>query len=144
MADILHDFIVHGTLHQVFHAISTPSGLDSWWSKTTAGHPEIGAHYHFHFGSHYNWRATVARYIPNEEFELEMTGADPDWLGTRIGFTLAQLPGDAVKVRFQHTGWAEHTDHFRTSSYCWAMYLRLMKRYVETGEVVPYEDRLNV
>jgi hypothetical protein len=34
--------------------------------------------------------------------------------------------------------------HYRTSSFCWAMYLRLLKRYVEHGEVVPYEKRLDV
>ena len=32
--------------------------------------------------------------------------------------------------------------HYRTSAFCWAMYLRLLKKYVETGEVVPYERRL--
>ena len=35
-------------------------------------------------------------------------------------------------------------EHFRISSYCWAMYLRVLKRGVEFGEAVPYKDRLNV
>ena len=35
-------------------------------------------------------------------------------------------------------------DHYKISSYCWAMYLRILKRYVESGEEVPYENRLNV
>jgi hypothetical protein len=30
------------------------------------------------------------------------------------------------------------------SSYCWAMYLRLLRRNVEAGEVVPYAQRLDV
>ncbi len=29
------------------------------------------------------------------------------------------------------------------SAHCWAMYLRLMRRYVERGEVVSYDERLN-
>ena len=32
----------------------------------------------------------------------------------------------------------------RTSCYCWVMYLRILKRYVEHGEMVPYERRLDV
>jgi Activator of Hsp90 ATPase homolog 1-like protein len=32
----------------------------------------------------------------------------------------------------------------KISSYCWAMYLRILKRYVEFGEEVPYEKRLQV
>ncbi|MCH8956850.1 SRPBCC domain-containing protein, partial [candidate division KSB1 bacterium] len=38
----------------------------------------------------------------------------------------------------------EANEHYRVSCYCWAMYLRLLKRYVEHGETVPYEDRLDV
>ena len=30
-----------------------------------------------------------------------------------------------------------------TSTFCWAMYLRLLKRFVEAGEVVPYAERLD-
>jgi len=29
------------------------------------------------------------------------------------------------------------------SCYCWAMYLRIMRRYLEHGESVPYERRLD-
>jgi hypothetical protein len=35
-------------------------------------------------------------------------------------------------------------DEFRRSSYCWAMYLRILRRYLEHGETVPYERRLDV
>jgi len=36
-----------------------------------------------------------------------------------------------------------HELAFGTSCYCWAMYLRLLARHVERGEVVPYEARLD-
>ncbi len=52
--------------------------------------------------------------------------------------------GEVTQVRFEHTGWPVANDHYRISNYCWAMYLRLLKRYVEAGEVVPYEKRLSV
>ena len=47
-------------------------------------------------------------------------------------------------VSFHHLNWPEASDHYRTSCFCWAMYLRLLKRYVEVGEVVPYEQQLDV
>jgi hypothetical protein len=34
-------------------------------------------------------------------------------------------------------------EHYRISTFCWAMYLRLMKKAIETGEVVPYAVRLD-
>lgn len=35
-------------------------------------------------------------------------------------------------------------DHFRTSSCCWAQYLRILRRFLEHGERVPYAERLDV
>ena len=46
-------------------------------------------------------------------------------------------------LRFEHLGWPEVSDHYRTSSFCWACYLRVLKRNLECGEVVPYGKRLD-
>jgi hypothetical protein len=66
-----------------------------------------------------------------------------DWMGTRVGVSLKPT-GSGTEVSFRHSGWAEVTPHFRTSSCCWAMYLRILRRHIEHGEVVPYEERLEV
>ncbi|HMY76632.1 MAG TPA: SRPBCC domain-containing protein, partial [Blastocatellia bacterium] len=72
-----------------------------------------------------------------------ITVAMDDWMNARVGFRLEERDG-ATQVRFHHTGWPEASEHYRISSFCWAMYLRLLKRYVEFGEVVPYDQRLDV
>ena len=59
----------------------------------------------------------------------------------RVGSALTPIDG-GTHVRFWHEGWPEANAHDRTSSFCWAMYLRLLKKYVETDEVVAYERRL--
>ncbi len=83
----------------------------------------------------------MTRCVPEREFELEVTTADPEWIGTRIGFHLGGTPS-ATLARFHHVGWPRDTEHYRTSSYCWAMYLRILRRHLEHGETVPYERRL--
>jgi uncharacterized protein YndB with AHSA1/START domain len=143
MADILHCFPIKAPRQQVFLAVATPAGLDSWWTKRSSGQPQPGAEYELWFGAEYDWRATASQCVADTEFELELTRADEDWRGTRLGFHLEEKDG-ATQVHFHHLGWPEENDHYRTSCYCWAMYLRLLKRYVEYGEVVPYEDRLEV
>ena len=143
MADILHNLIVNADRSPVFRAISTPDGLNSWWTLTCSGTPQEGAEYNLGFGPQYDWQARVSRFIPNSEFELALTRADADWQGTRLRFVLNDLP-NATQVTFQHLGWPEDNDHYRTSCFCWAMYLRLMKRFVEFAEVVPYDKRLDV
>ena len=141
MADILFDFPIVAPAAKVFEAISTPQGLDSWWSERCAGEPRPGAGYELWFGPEYDWRAIVSRCTPNTEFELTMAVADADWAGSRVSFTLAESDG-VTNVRFQHLGWPTANEHYRISGFCWAMYLRHLKRYVEFGEVVPYEERL--
>ena len=143
MADIVHNFSVRASVEPVFRAISTPTGLDSWWTKRSAGEPTLGAEYELWFGPEYAWRAVVSRCVPNSEFELRLTSADADWQETRLSFLLEMREG-VTKVQFHHLGWPEENDHYRISCFCWAMYLRLLKRYVEFGELIPYEERLDV
>ena len=101
-----------------------------------------GAEYELYFGPSHDWRAIVSRCLPNTEFELKMISAQEDWQGTLVGFVLDPKAG-ATWVHFHHSGWPQANEHYRVSCYCWAMYLRLLKRHVEHGEFVPYEDRLD-
>lgn len=141
MPDIFQHFPIKAPAERVFEAVSTPAGLDAFWTQQCSGRPEEGAQYELSFGPGYDWLARVSRSVPNSEFELELTDADDDWRGTRIGFRLVESDG-VTQVRFHHTGWPESNEHYRVSCFCWSMYLRLLKRYVEHGEVVPYADRL--
>lgn len=142
MADILHRFPIRASADLVFAAFSSCEGLDAWWTLRSAGVPELGAVYVLDFGPGYEWRGTVTRCAPGRAFEWTMTGAMADWVGSRVGCVLTEEAG-VTTVDFYHAGWAEATEHFRVSSYCWAMYLRLLRRYVEFGEVVPYATRLD-
>ena len=143
MADICHDFPIRGASAKVFSAISTPDGLNHWWTKTCDGTPREGSEYTLGFGEGYDWRAVVTQCVPNSLFELKMTHADDDWSGSRLSFTLAGN-GESTHVVFRHSDWPEENEHYRISCYCWAMYLRHLKRYVESGTTVAYEDRLDV
>jgi uncharacterized protein YndB with AHSA1/START domain len=78
MADIQHDFPIKAPIQRVYQAISTPQGLDAWWTQRSSGDAKEGS-----------------------EFQL--------WFGP---------------------------------AYDWAMYLRILRRFLEHGEVVPYEARL--
>ena len=141
--DILHDFPIAAPVSRVYEAITAPAGLDNWWTKRSSGQPISGTEYHLSFGPQYDWRAKVVQAVPDKAFELEMTRADTDWTGTRVGVELESIDAD-TQVRFYHKGWPANNAHYRISCYCWAMYLRILKRYLEHGERVEYEERLNV
>ena len=143
MSGILEDFPIKTTPALVFQVVSTPAGLDRWWTRRSSGVPALGCEYELWFGPEFDWRGKVVACRPDAEFELEIVKADPDWLGTRVGFRLEERKG-STWVRFSHTGWPSPNEHYRVSTYCWAMYLRILRRYLEHGETVPYEKRLNV
>ena len=140
---ILHDFPITVPPRRVFDAVSTPAGLDRWWTRSSSGHAAEGVEYELGFGPEYQWRATVSRCVADREFELTMGRSDRDWQGSRVRFELEQTP-DGTQVRFAHTGWPSANAHYRTSCYCWAMYLRILTRNLEYGEEVAYENRLSV
>lgn len=142
MANILHEFVIKATPPRIFVAMTTPAGLDQWWTHYSSGEPQPGSTYALGFGPEYDWEARVTRCVKDQEFELELVEASDDWIGTRVGFRLAPL-GDHTQVSFWHSGWKDETHHFGRSAFCWAMYLRLLRRYVERGEAVPYEERLD-
>jgi uncharacterized protein YndB with AHSA1/START domain len=143
MPDILHDFPIKSPPARVFQAVSTPGGLDAWWTDRSSGNPVEGAEYELWFGPEYDWRARVTRCVPDSEFELQMVRADNDWIDTRVGFRLETRAG-GTWVRFYHAGWPVANEHYRISNNCWAMYLRILRRHLEHGESVPYESRLDV
>jgi uncharacterized protein YndB with AHSA1/START domain len=143
MPDIFHDFTIAVPTSRVFQAVSAPAVLDQWWTKRSKGKPVLGSEYELGFGPGYDWRANVSRSIPDQSFEFKLVKASPDWTGTLVGFKLV-AGKDATQVRFHHTGWPAQNEHYRISCYCWAMYLRILKRYLENGETVPYERRLVV
>lgn len=142
MANIFHDFPIKAPIDRVFAAVSTPEGLDSWWTERSKGKPKQGEEYQLWFGPEHDWSAKVTRCERNSEFEIEMVRADKDWLGTRVGLHLEDR-GEATWVRFHHLGWRSENEHYRISCNCWAAYLRILRRHLEHGESVPYESRLD-
>lgn len=142
MADILQDFPIQVPPHRVFDGVSQPALLDRWTLRSS-GQPSVGSVYELDFGPNYLWHAVVTVARPGAAFELRLTDADQDWRNTIVGFDLS-VSGTGTLVRFHHRGWPEPNEHYRTSCHCWALYLRILRRHLEAGEVVPYHRRLEV
>ena len=143
MPDIFHDFPIAAPRELVFDLLASPEGLAQWWTFASEGTPGDGEVYRLGFGPGYVWEGTVRVYDPPSRLVWELTKADADWLGTRVGFELHATVG-GTQVRFTHEGWPEANEHYRVSNMCWAMYLRILRRHLEFGEIVPYAERLSV
>jgi hypothetical protein len=45
MPDIFHTFPVKATAAEAFSGVTSPAGLDAWWTKKASGNPEPGSTY---------------------------------------------------------------------------------------------------
>ncbi|NND73049.1 MAG: SRPBCC domain-containing protein [Rhodothermales bacterium] len=141
MPDIAHDLEILAPVDTVYDAITSAEVMAEWWTLASAGSPIADSIYRLDFGPGYVWEGRVIHADAPVRFGLEMISASDDWMGTHIYFELEDRDYCTV-VQFRHAGWVSETSHFRTSSFCWAMYLRIFKQFVESGKRVAYEDRL--
>ncbi|MEQ1763530.1 MAG: SRPBCC domain-containing protein [Pyrinomonadaceae bacterium] len=140
MPTIYHDLTISAPISKVFEGVTNPALIDVWWTRKCQGIPKIGEEYTLDFSPECIWKAVVSECKTDECFELTMTDAMEDWLGSRLRFSV-DARENGTKLRFEHKGWAEVSEHFRISSYCWAVYLNVLKKHLETGVVIPYEER---
>ena len=133
MPSIHHLLTIEASAERVFKAITTPEGLCSWWTTEAAGQPTLGAEYQFFFTKDSDWRAKVVEVAPPLQISWQMTKADADWTPTQIHFQLTEGEDGITTLRFAHTSWDKINDHFRRTSFCWAIYLEALRKVVERG-----------
>lgn len=137
---IYHDLIIEAPINNVFNAISNAEELTKWWPLRCEGDPNLNTTYNFYFSNEYNWFGVVSSIKNNEHFHIKMTEADTDWNSTTFGFDLKE-DNNRTHVSFFHKNWPECNQHFKRSSFCWAVLLQGLKNYLEKGVVIPFEQR---
>lgn len=140
MSTIYQNLNIKASLEKVYDAISDPKRLVNWWPLKCTGKPEIGALYNLNFTGEYDWYGKVVACEPQKSFHIKMTESDVNWDSTTFGFELAEHK-NGVYVAFSHKNWLEENDHFKYSSFCWAILLKGLRDYIEKGNVIPFENR---
>ncbi|MES2811101.1 MAG: SRPBCC domain-containing protein [Bacteroidota bacterium] len=141
MHTIYHDFSINNSINNVFDTVSTPYGLDNWWTNRSSGKQEIGSVFNLYFTDEYNWFAEISILKHNTQVEFKMTKSMEEWLPTSFGFILKEEKPGVTTVQFYHKDWAEISKEFRVASFCWADLLRQMKQYLEKGIITPFNER---
>ncbi|WP_313805735.1 SRPBCC domain-containing protein [Flavobacterium sp.] len=141
MFTIYHDFIINTSKEKVFEAVSTPEGLNNWWTLNSKGNPALGETFNLYFGEEYDWYTEITKFSKDKEIEFKTTIAMQEWLPTSFGFKLTEVKPSETYVRFYHKDWTEISQEYRQASFCWADLLRQMKQYLEKGIITPFEQR---
>jgi len=139
--NIYHDLLINISAEKLFNAVSKPAELVNWWPLKCSGEEKLKSEYNFNFTDTYNWFGNVITYKPNTSFHIKMTKADKNWNLTSFGFDIEEISSNKVQLHFWHKNWQNCNAEFKQSSFCWAMLLNGLKKYVEKGIVIPYEER---
>ena len=137
---IYFNFIIKSDKLSVYKAVSEPEYLEKWWPLKCSGIPKVGESYNFNFTDEYDWYAEVVSCLLNDHIHYKMTKSDVDWDPTTFGFKLKEKENGTC-LNFFHEGWQECNNHFKHSSFCWAMLLKGLKDYLEKEIVIPFKDR---
>lgn len=137
---IYHTLEINATTSKIFQAITEPKHLENWWPSKCEGVPVKNEVYNFFFTPEYDWYGKVIKVEKDKAFYIKMTKSDRDWDPTTFGFDLEQKTG-IVQLKFWHKGWPSCNDHFKKSSFSWAMLLNGLKFYMEKDEIVPFAKR---
>lgn len=135
MEAIRHYLVIKTSPEKVYNAVTTREGVESWWCKNTEAKPEVGFVNVFAFGKDRS-EMKVTELVANKRTSWECISAIDEWIGTRIVFQLEEKVGKTV-VRFAQEGWRRATDTFAECNYSWALFMKSLKSYCETGAGSP-------
>lgn len=125
------------------------------------GNPAINTIAQFPFGEGYLKEMNITELKPSWLVKWTCVKGTDEWLGTNISFTLLdgnkeslmrlhpemkgqvdQLHNDtATMLIFNHDNWKNYTLRFGECSYTWALFLRSLKLFCETGKGNPWPQQ---
>ena len=129
---------VQASADALFEALTTASGLSSWWTTTT-GSGDIGGELQFSFDPPEPCVMRVDQAKRPATVEWTVTSCDflPDWVGTRPAFTITPFDGGGTELQFRHYGLNQELECIDMCTRGWDFFLESLRRYVEDGQGTP-------
>lgn len=159
MPAIRHNIFIASSAQTIFEALTKEDGLSAWWTPETRAKAEQGFVCRFSFGPRYFKEMQIAGLDPNRTVEWLCVWGAHEWMGTTITFNLHegtvkellkhhpetegqiqqrhQHKGGTI-LRFVHDNWNEESPMLAECNYTWALFLRSLKLFCETGKGTPW------
>ena len=130
---IKHLFHINATRSDVYKAINSIEGLQTWWTVDTSGSTKLNGIMQFRFGNHGGPDMKVIQLKPDEKVSWECTASSHGWQGHTFTFQLDENEGK-TRVRFSHDGWQEQDDYYAICSFSWGRYMESLRQLCQTGK----------
>jgi uncharacterized protein YndB with AHSA1/START domain len=132
MPDLKHIVLVQAAPEQVYAAVATQAGMQSWWTADTRMEDKVGGKAEFGFeNGQMVFRMTIEQLDPGRCVILRCHGDQVEWNGTTLRWDISDAADGRSTLCFVHGGWREATDF---CSSCNAMWGNLMYRLKDAVE----------
>jgi uncharacterized protein YndB with AHSA1/START domain len=143
-----HDLLIAAPASEVYRAITTPQGLQNWWTRDCEIGTRVGDTSTFRFGKTFK-TMRIERLQPDAEvrwvcvdanlYAPEQVSRANEWTGTSIVFRLAPESPGQTRLWLEHVGLVSQFQCYEICVEGWRHFLGSLKAYVETGRGTPYE-----
>src|ERR1041385_8616407 len=147
MSHFRRSLVLEATPAAVYAALTTRTGLRSWWTQDCDVAPNVGGTIRFRFGRmHKDMR--IEKLEPGREVRWLCTGAHSaadeltrkdEWVGTQLVFRLIPEAQGRTLLEFEHVGLVPDFERHGPCSNGWRYFLPSLQKFVESGRGTPYE-----
>jgi uncharacterized protein YndB with AHSA1/START domain len=136
--DIAMQIDIAAPANRLYEALTTPQGVAGWWTTRSEPAGTTGSVDRFWFPAVPTaWEMRVDAAEPGKLLAWHCIGGPPPWVGTDVRWTL-EPSDDGTRLLFDHTGFAEKDEHFRTVTVGWAQMLLRLQSFAQSGTPVPF------
>ncbi|MHA1984246.1 MAG: SRPBCC family protein [Candidatus Hodarchaeales archaeon] len=137
MADMIHGVTIESDIKKVYSALINQEELNKWWTHDVKAEPKVDSVLEFGFMSHQVvFKMKVLDLKDFESVTWACIEGPPEWKNTNVKFNLKQEDSGTF-LRFVHSDWKSTDNMFGPVNYQWALYLKSLKEFVETGKGEP-------
>ncbi|WCL49264.1 SRPBCC family protein [Leptospira sp. GIMC2001] len=152
MNGIYHKIGILSESENVIEALTTKSGLASWWTEEVDGEfkdgkSNVGEMIRFTFGEKGKMEMKV-KTIESDAIKWECITGPEEWLGSHIDFLLkpSNFPDGTPMtiIHFKHEDWKTENEMTGHCSMKWATFLLSLKSLIESGKGRPAPNDLKI
>jgi uncharacterized protein YndB with AHSA1/START domain len=137
MKTILHAVHIHAAPAKVYEALTTATGLASWWSTKGVRIDESGV-IHFTFAGDFHPQMKQTRLDPPKRVEWRCLGGHANWQDNTFSFALNERKGETLVQFVQEYAQELSDEAYGIYNFNWGYYLNSLKMLCEKGTGAPF------
>jgi uncharacterized protein YndB with AHSA1/START domain len=136
---LMHMVTIDSDAGTIYEALTTATGLASFWTADSHAEPRVGSIARFGFHGPV-LEMKVDELAPGKRVRWSTHGGFPEWEGTSVSWEIKPGKDGAQDVVFNHDGWPGTLPPAELASvnYTWGRIVGRLKKYAETGKPAPF------